>query len=98
LFPGANRLRQENREQPVCFGTDTLFHLTSEDDQRLSQERVFCHKFGLASGKVCKRLQQERGGVRFGPGDEALVERLKEKTYQTRDKGENPMQVYVTPL
>ena len=34
---------------------------------------------------------RERGGVRFGPGDEAVVERLKAKAYQTRDEGENPI-------
>ena len=34
---------------------------------------------------------RERGGVRFGPGHEAVVERLKAQAYQTRDEGENPM-------
>ena len=34
---------------------------------------------------------RERGGVRFGPGDEAVVERLKTKASQPRDDGENPV-------
>ena len=91
MFPGLNRLRQKNQEHVVRFGIGKPFHLSTENDQRLSQERVFCHEFGLASGKVCQRPQQERGGVRFSPGDEAVVERLKAKAYQPRDEGENPM-------
>ena len=62
-----------------------------EADQRLSHERDFCHEFGLASGKVCQHPQQERGGVRFCPGDETVVERLKTKSCQPLDKDENPM-------
>ena len=91
LFPGPNRLRQKHQEHPIRIGTGRSFHLSPEDDQLLAQERVFCHEFGLASGKVCQRPQQERGGVRFGPGDEAVVERLETKAYQPLDKGENPM-------
>ena len=34
---------------------------------------------------------RERGGVRFGPGDEAVVERPKTKACQPRDEGKNPM-------
>jgi hypothetical protein len=55
LFPGPNCPRQKNQEHPVCFGTGRSFHLSPEDDKRLSKERVFCHEFGLASGKVCQR-------------------------------------------
>ncbi len=57
----------------------------------LTQERVFCHELGLATGLVGQRPQQERGGVRYGPGDEAVVERPKTKSCQPRDEGENPV-------
>ncbi len=73
LFPGPNRPRKKNQEHPVRFGTGGSFHLSPDDDQLLTKKRVFCHEFGLASGKVCQRPQQERGGVRFCPGDEAVV-------------------------
>jgi hypothetical protein len=33
---------------------------------------------------------RERGGVRFGPGDEAVVERLKANAGQPLDEDENP--------
>src|SRR5262249_19712598 len=70
LFPGLNRSREKNQKHAVRLGTGRLFHLSTENDQRLSQECVFCHEFGLASAKVSQHPQQERGGVRFGPGDE----------------------------
>jgi hypothetical protein len=91
LFPGPNRPRQKNQEHPVRFGTGRSFHLSPEDDKRLSKERVFCHEFGPASGKVCQRPQQERGGVWFCPADEAVVERPKTKACQSLDEGENPL-------
>jgi hypothetical protein len=57
----------------------------------LTQEGVFCHELGLATGLVGQRPQQERGGVWFGPGDEAVVERPKPKSCQPRDEGEKPV-------
>ena len=64
----------------------------------LTQERVFCHELGLAPGKVGHHSQQERGGVWFGPGDEAVVERLKTKACQPRDERENPLHSRTLPL
>jgi len=57
----------------------------------LTQQGVFCDQFGLASGKVSQRPQEERSGVRRGPDDEAVMERLKAKTYQLLEKNKNPM-------
>ncbi len=91
LFPGPNCPRQKNQEHSVRFGTGRSSHLSMEDDQLLAKDRVFCYEFGLASGKVCQRPQHERGGVRFCPGDEAAVERLKTKACQPLDEGENPL-------
>jgi hypothetical protein len=90
LFPGPNHPRKKNQEHPVRFGTSGSFHLSPDDDQLQAKKRVFSHEFGLASGKVCQRPQQERGGVRFCPGDEAVVKRLKTTACQSFDKGENP--------
>jgi len=91
LFPALNYPCQKNQKHPVRFGTGGSFHLSTQDDQLLTQECVFYHELGLASGKVCQRPQQERGGVWCGPGDVAVLERLKAKTYQPLEKGENPM-------
>jgi len=65
--------------------------MSAQDNERLSQECVFCHEFGLASRKVDQRSQDKRGVGWFGPIDETVVERLKAKADQTRDEGENLM-------
>jgi len=91
LFPAPNGPRQKKQEHPVRFGTGSTFHLSPQDDQLLAKERIFCDKFGLASGKVGQRPLQERGGVRFGPDDEAAVERPKTKACQPCDERENPL-------
>ena len=90
MFPVSSHLGQKHQEHPIRFGTGRSFHLSAEDNELLTEERVFCHKFGLASGKICQRPQHRRGGVRFCPGDEAVVERLKTKACQPPDTGENP--------
>jgi hypothetical protein len=63
----------------------------TEDDELLTEEGVFCHQFGRASGKVCQRPQQERSGGRFRPVFEAVMKRLKARAYRPRDEGENAM-------
>src|SRR5215469_16204350 len=91
LLPVPNRPRQKNQEHPVRFGTGRSFHLSAEDNELLVQERVFCHEYRLATGLVSQCQEQERGVVRFCPGDEAVVERLKTQACQPLDTGENLM-------
>ncbi len=55
LFPGPHYACQQDQEYAVRLGTGRPFHLTTQDDQLLTQQGVFCHKFGLASGKVGQR-------------------------------------------
>lgn len=62
LLPGSYHPGQKHQEHPIRFGTGRSFHLSPQDDQLLTQECVFCDKFGRASGKVGQRPQQERGG------------------------------------
>jgi hypothetical protein len=98
LFPALNYPGQKSQKHPVRFGTGGSFHLSPQDDKLLTEECVFSDKLGLATGLVCQRPQQERGGVWFGPGDVAVVERLKAKTYQPLEKGENPMHSVYYPF
>ena len=91
LFPGIYYSGQQDQEHAVPLGTCRSFHLATQDDHLLTQQCVFCHQFGLASGKVSQRRKQQRGGVRFYPGDEAEVERPKTKACQPRDEGKNPI-------
>ncbi len=98
LLPSANDPGQKHQEHAVRLGTGSPFHLSTQDDQLLTEECVFCHEFGFASGKVGQRPQQERSGVRFGPNDETVVERLKTKTCQPRDERENPLHSICYPF
>ena len=98
LLPGANDPRQQDQEHVVGPGTGRPFHLSAQNDELLTQECIFCHEFGLASGKVSQRRKQQRGGVRFGPSDEAMVEQLMTKACQLHEKGENPLQSVHSPL
>ncbi len=92
LLPGAYCSCQKDEEHPVGLLEDWSFDMSAEDDQLLSEEGVFCHEFRLASGKICQRPHQERGGgVRFGPVYEAVMKRLKAKACQPFDEEKNPM-------
>ena len=98
LLPGAYHPGQKHQEHPICFGTGRTFHLSAQNDELLTQERVFCHELGLAPGKVGQRSQQERGSVRCGSSDEALVERLKTNACQAPHVGENPLHSVHSPF
>ena len=74
LFPGVYHSCQQDQEHPVGPGTGRPFHLSTQGDQLLTQQGVFCHKLRLGSRKIGQCTQQERGGVRFCPDDEAVVE------------------------
>jgi hypothetical protein len=98
LFPGPHHSCQQNQEHPVRLGTGRSFHLSPENNELLTQECIFSHEFGLASGKVCQCPQHERSGVRFSPGDEAVVKQLKPNAYQPFNEGENPLHSVHSPL
>ena len=98
LLPGSYYPGQKHEEHAVRPGTSRPFHLSTQDDQRLSQQGVFCHELGLATGLVGQHPQYERGRVRFGPGDEAAVERVKTKAYQACDESEKPLHSRHSPL
>ena len=91
MLPGPNHPGKKHQEHPVRFGTGRSLHVSAQDNERLSQECVFCHEFGLASRKVGQRSQDKSAGGWFGPVDETVVERLKAIASQTRDEGENLM-------
>ncbi len=54
--------------------------------------------WGLATGLVGQRQEQQRGSVRFGPSNEALLERLKTNACQALQEGENPLHSVHSPL
>src|SRR5947209_7073703 len=97
LLPGPHHSCQQDHEHAVRPGTGRSFHLSPQNNELLTQESVFCDKLGLASGKVGQRPQQ-RGSVGFGPGEEAVVERLKTQACQARDERENPLHSVHSPF
>jgi len=94
LFPGPNQPCQKHQEDPICLGACRSF----EDDQLLAQERVFCLKFGLASGKVMYRSQHERSRRRFCPVSEVLLKQLKTHSRQSLYRVENMIHGVSFPL
>jgi hypothetical protein len=73
LLPCSSHACQSHQKHVSGARASRSFDLTAEDTQRLSQERIFCHTLGLASGKVSQRSQEESGGGWFGPVDETVV-------------------------
>ena len=89
---------KKHQEQSIRFGTYGSFDVSAQDNQLLAEERVFCHEFGLASGKVCQRPHYERSGGRFGPVYEVVVKRLKAKACQPFDEDEESYAQCTLPL
>jgi hypothetical protein len=59
LLPGPNHPCEKHRERPIRFDTGGSFHVSVQDDQLLTGERVFCHQLGLRSGEVSHGSQRE---------------------------------------
>jgi hypothetical protein len=52
LLPGPNHPCQKQQKHPIRFVAGWSFHLSTQDEKLLSEQRVFCHEFGLAPGRV----------------------------------------------
>jgi hypothetical protein len=91
LFPGPNGSCQQHQEHPIGLLANRSFDLSAEDNERLSEECVFGHEFGLVSGKVSHGSQLERGGSWFCPVDEVVLDRLEAYVCQSFDEGEKAM-------
>src|SRR5215469_16643214 len=55
LFPGPHHACQQHQEHAVCLGTGRSFYLSAQDDQLLTQERVFCFKLRRVPAKFAHR-------------------------------------------
>ena len=99
LLPCSSHACQEHQEHAIGFRASRSFDLSTKENQLLAQERIFCHEFGRASGKVSHGSHYERGVGWFGQVDETVVERLlKAKACQSRDEGENPLHGVHSPF
>ena len=59
LFPGPHYACQQDQEDAVRLATDRPFHLSTQDDQLMSQQRIFRQQFGFASGQIIERSKRK---------------------------------------
>ena len=61
LFPGPNHSGENYQEHSICFAVHWSFDLSTQDDQLMSQQRVFRQQFGFASGQISNRSGHKGG-------------------------------------
>lgn len=67
LFPKSTHPGEEHKKKSVRLSVPGMFHLSAEEDQLLSYERVFRHQFGLASGQIDTRIECKGGRWELHP-------------------------------
>jgi hypothetical protein len=80
LFPDPNHSGEKYQEYSVCFPVNWSFHLSTQDDQLLPQQRVFGQQFGFASGQIGERPKHDESRRWFDPLRNTFLERLKTET------------------
>lgn len=75
LFPISDGPRKHHQEQPIGPGIRRTLHLTTEDDQVLSEQRIFGDEFGLGASEFGERSGQGRAIGWLRPLKQALVRR-----------------------
>ena len=86
LFPGPNHSGQEHS---VCFPVNWSFNLSTQDDELVSQQRVFRQQFNLASGQIGKRAEHQGGRWRFDPTQNTFLEHRKAEADALPDRGKD---------
>jgi len=89
LFPGPNHSGQEHQEESVSLPIARPFDLSTENDQLVSQQRVFRQQFSLASGQIGKRAQHQGGHRRFDPTQNTFLEHMKAEADSLLDRGKH---------
>ena len=74
LFPTGSSSCEQHQEDPICPGTRCALHLTSKDDQLLSQHGVFGDEFWPGAGQIVP-CSYEEGAARWSrPLQETLLD------------------------
>ena len=87
LFPGPNHSGEKDQKYSVCFPVYWSFDLSTQDDQLLPQQCVFCQQFGFASGQIGERPKHEESLWWFDPSRNTFLERVKAETELLLDRG-----------
>jgi hypothetical protein len=89
LFPGPNHAGQEHQEESVSLPIDRPFDVSTENDQLVSQQRVFRQQFSLASGQIGKRAEHQGGRRRFDPTQNPFLEHMQAEADSLLDRGKH---------
>jgi len=87
LFPGPDHPRQEDKEKPIRLFVDWSRDLSMQDNELLTQQRVFRQQFGFAAGQIGERSKQKGAPRWFDPPQNAFLERLQAQTDSLLDEG-----------
>ena len=88
LFPGPNHSREKYQEHSICFPVNWSCDLSTQDNELVSQQRVFRQQFGFASGQISKRSGHKGGRQWFDPTPNTFLERVQAKTDALLDREE----------
>jgi hypothetical protein len=80
LFPRSDHSGQEYQQQSIRLPADGSFHLSTQDDQLVAQQRVFHQQFGFPSGQIDKSADEKGGRRWLDPTQETFLERRQAKT------------------
>jgi hypothetical protein len=61
LFPGPHHSGEKYQEESVSLPVGRSFDLSTQDDQLLSQQRIFRQQFGFSSGQIGECSEHKRG-------------------------------------
>ena len=87
VFPGPNHAGEKYQEYSVCFSVNCSFHLSTQDDQLLPQQCVFCQQFGFTSDQIVESPKHEASRWWFDPSRNTFLQRVKAETDMLLDRG-----------
>jgi hypothetical protein len=87
LFPGSNHPGEEHQKKPVPLSIHRAFDLSMQDEQLMSQQRVFRQQFGFASGQIGECTNHK--GVRWWlhPPQNMFLKRMEAERDVLLDRG-----------
>ncbi len=98
VFPAGQERVPVSRSEPSWLAApgevvrpaiDRLFDLSTENDELVSQQRVFRQQFSLASGQVGKHAEHQGGRRRFDPTQNSFLEHMKVEADSSLDRGKH---------
>jgi hypothetical protein len=88
LFPSPNHPGQEHQKKPVRLPVDRALYVSPENDQLVSQQRVFRKELGFSSGQIGECAKRKGGRRWFNPAQKTFLKRMKAETDTLLDGGE----------